>query len=123
MFAILLTAVACESPRSFEPEFTSKTDELQVEISGVNPVRGVSGSREVTWQNTGQRANVIQLSQLIGGVVTFSIRDAKGTLVHSGNLADNGSFRSAAGVPGDWRIRVEASRIRGTVSVRVQRGS
>jgi hypothetical protein len=121
--ALVLTTAACETPKSFEPQFTQKTDELQVYITSVVPVRGVSGSREVTWHNTGPRANVSQLSQLIGGIVTFSIRDANGTVVHRGNLADNGSFRSASGAPGDWTIRVEASRIRGTVSVRVQRAS
>lgn len=119
--AVALVLLACESLLPFEPEFTNTTDDLQFQITGVTP--GVSGTEQVTWQNTGTLANVTQSSQLAGGTATFTIRDAAGTLVYTGNLAENGSFVSSpAGVVGGWTVRVEANNMSGTVSVRIQRG-
>jgi hypothetical protein len=118
--ALCLGLAACDALAAFEPQFTNNTDDLQFQITGP----GVSGSRDVTWQNTGTLANVNQASQLIGGTGSFTIRDANGTLVYGGNLANNGSFVSSpAGAAGAWTIHVEANNLSGTVSVRVQRSS
>jgi hypothetical protein len=120
--AVALAVLACDSWAPFEPEFTNNADDLQLQITGITP--GVSGAEEVTWQNTGVLATVNQSSQLTGGTGTLTIRDAYGTLVYTGDLADNGSFVSTpAGVAGAWTVRVEADNLSGTVSVRIQRGS
>jgi len=70
IIALCLGLAGCDALAAFEPQFTNSTDDLQIQITGP----GVSGSRDVTWQNTGTLANVNQSSQLIGGTGTFDPR-------------------------------------------------
>jgi hypothetical protein len=41
--------------------------------------------------------------------------------VWSGSLSNNGTFNTAAGDPGDWRIEVLPSGVSGNLDLRVQK--
>ncbi|MGH7562226.1 MAG: hypothetical protein ACRENB_14535 [Gemmatimonadales bacterium] len=117
----LLMVLGCGETTPFEPQLTNTTDDLLFQVSGVSP--GVNGAQQVSWQNTGPLANINQSSQLTGGNGTFTVRDANGTVVYTGDLSLNGSFVSSpAGTPGTWTILIQASNLSGTASVRIQRG-
>jgi hypothetical protein len=55
------------------------------------------------------------------GSISVVITDAAGTQVYSRSLSDNGTFVTADGVAGAWKIRVVYSGASGTVNFRVEK--
>lgn len=114
-----LGPLACDdSLAPFEPEIGNATDSFQFQVTDL---RDVTTTRDYEWQQTGAVANVDHSTSLTGGGATLVIRDAGGTEVYRRDLTTDGTFVTAAGAPGRWRIRVELQRATGTVNFRVQR--
>jgi hypothetical protein len=72
----------------------------------VSDVQEFTGTLSYTWQNTGTTANVNQSTNLSSGSITLRIYDAALNQVYSRSLAENGTFATAAGQPGAWRVQV-----------------
>ena len=110
----------CSNPSSpgVEPEITNATDNFQYQVTDI---RGYTHESTYSWQNTGASANVNQAATITHGSAMLILVDGDGAIVYSRSLADNGTFVSAAGVPGLWTIRVNYSDASGTVNFRVQR--
>lgn len=116
----MLAAAGCNdatSPR-YEPEVTNATNSFEFQVTDL--VR-VSDALEYRWQNDGTTATINQSTVLTAGTATLTLRDAAGTQVYSRSLTENGTFTSAAGVAGQWRIRVVFGNASGTANFRVQR--
>jgi hypothetical protein len=107
-----------DSLAPFEPEIGNVPDSFQFQVT---ELRGVTTTRDYAWQHSGTVANVNQATALSQGAALLVIRDAAGTEVYRRNLTENGTFQTAAGASGQWRIRVELVRASGAVNFSVQR--
>lgn len=118
--AVLLASAACDDDplAPFQPEIGNATDTFQFQVTAL---RDVSTGVEYAWEHGGTVANVNQATSLTAGSAMLVIRDADGAEVYRRALTDNGTFQTAAGRAGRWRIRVELSRASGAVNFRVQR--
>jgi hypothetical protein len=115
-----LLAGCGDSPTTpgIQPQIVNNTDSFEYQTSSV---RNYSGSATYTWQNTGVAANVNQATTVTAGSISVVITDAAGTQVYSRSLSDNGTFVTADGVAGAWKIRVVYSGASGTVNFRVEK--
>jgi purine nucleoside permease len=122
--AAMTLAAGCSDKKNnvldpaFQPEVANNIDNFQFQATGVTSVTQVL---DYPWRNTGTQANVDQSCSITAGSATIALRDSTGALVYSRNLADGGSFSSAAGLAGTWSIRVTLSQVRGTLNFRVQK--
>lgn len=112
-----------ESLDEFNPEITNSTGNFQFQATGVS---NVSENLEYLWVNAGAKvnpgvkANIDHSSVIDEGTATLKIFDSNGVEVYSRNLNDDGSFTSNDGTPGTWTIRVELSKVSGTINFRVE---
>jgi hypothetical protein len=118
--ALMFMALACSDAASpgIEPEVINLTDSFEYQVSSVQDYSGVV---DYSWSNTGTQANVDQSTTVASGTLALQIRDASGTLVYEGSLADNGSFQTEAGVAGSWTVRLLYNEMSGTVNFRAQK--
>ena len=105
------------SPR-FQPQVNNATDNFQFQTTGIT---NVTQTLEHVWTNTGTSANVNQACSITAGTATLRIFDEPGNLVYDRDLRDNGTFVTAFGPAGNWRIRVILSNTDGTLNFRVQK--
>lgn len=126
-FAILavgaMMVLACgedSTSPGIQPEITNVVDNFQYQVTRS---QNYSGTAEYAWQNTGATANVNQATTITGGSATLVLLDADGAEVYSRSLAENGTFSSAAGAPGEWIIRIVYSGASATVNFRVQKAT
>jgi hypothetical protein len=117
---LLLLTLACgnDSLAPFEPEIANAPDSFQFQVTAL---RDVTTTREYVWQNAGTVANVNQATALSEGSALLVVRDAGGVEVYRRDLTANGTFQTAAGTAGQWRIRVELARASGAVNFRLQK--
>jgi hypothetical protein len=115
----LIVAACGDDPLApFAPEIGNAPDNFQFQATAL---RGVSTVAEYDWPCSGAAANVNQATALTGGSATLVIRDAAGAEVYRRALTANGTFQTASGAAGVWRIRVQLDRASGAVNFRVQR--
>jgi len=105
---------------SNQPEMANHPDNFQFQAS--NLVR-TTQTLTYSWTNTASVANVDQSGRIDSGEATLVLRDASGHEVYSRTLLSTGTFRSAGGTAGSWRIEVRLTDVTGTVNFRVQRGT
>lgn len=117
---LLLAAAGCDDdPLSpFQPEIANLQDNFQFQVTALS---NVTTTRDYTWINTGTTANVNQSTSLSAGSATLVIHDAANAEVYRRDLKQNGTFQTAAGTAGSWRIRVELTNASGAVNFRVQK--
>lgn len=101
-----------------EPEIRNNTDSFEYQVSKVDRY---SGTLTYNWSHTGTVANVNQSAALTGGTAQLVILDAAGAQVYSKDLTANGTFVTAAGQAGTWRIQVVYSNASGTLNFRAQK--
>lgn len=102
-----------------QPEIINITDSFEYQVQSVS---NYSRTASYTWTNTGTVAAVDHSSVVSDGVGTLEVFAADGVQVYSGTLSDSGSTQSAAGVAGDWTVRITYASFSGTVNFRVQKG-
>ncbi len=73
------------------------------------------------WTTTGTKATVRQACNFTNGVALLEIRDAAGRVVHDKNLREVGSFITAEGKPGVWKIKVTLEEAAGNLTFLVQK--
>lgn len=99
-------------------QVSNAPDNFQFQVTGVQNYTHIY---QYAWANTGTVASVNQASSLTGGTAVLVIRDNAGTQVYSRNLADNGTFDTAAGSAGTWTIVLTTNKATGTLNFRVQK--
>jgi hypothetical protein len=72
-----------------------------------------------TWENPGTLADVNQASSLGAGTATLHVSDDTGTQVYSRSLGENGTFQTAPGVAGAWRVTVTLVGASGALNFRL----
>lgn len=82
----------------------------------IGSVEGFSRRLEYTWENSGTKALVRQASSITAGAARIEVRDADGRLVHEKSLTEVGSYPTAEGKPGRWRVALILSRTTGSVT-------
>jgi len=103
---------------SNQPEIANNRDNFQFQASNL---RGTTQTLNYTWENTGTTANVNQSGQISSGTARLTLRDASGTEVYNRALTETGTFMTAAGATGNWRIEVRLENVTGTLNFRVQK--
>ena len=106
----------------FNPEISNTAGNFQLQATDVSKV---SENLEYLWINPGTKtpnikANIDHSSVIDKGTATLKIFDSEGTEVYSRDLNEDGSFVTNEGVPGTWTIRVELSKVSGTLNFRVE---
>ena len=105
---------------SNQPEIANNTDNFQFQASNLTRT---TQTFTYSWVNTGTIANVDQSVAITGGQATLILRDGSNAQVYSGDLRTTGTFVSAAGATGTWRIEVRLIDVTGTMNFRVQKRS
>ena len=103
---------------SNQPEVANNRDNFQFQASNL---QGTTQTLTYTWENTGTSANVNQSGQISGGSARLTLRDASGTERYTRALTETGTFTSASGTTGNWRIEVRLENVTGTLNFRVQK--
>ena len=73
------------------------------------------------WRNDSTSTSVIQSPTNLTGDASLFILDGAGTQVYQRSLAENGTFTTTKGVPGDWTIRVRLREVSGALSLRLRK--
>jgi len=119
----IVLALACGSSDTIigpgnQLQVTNAPDDFQFQVTGL---KNVKQTLHYTWMNTGDSTSINQASTVTGGSATLSIREPGGTVVYQNGLQANGTFHSAKGVAGAWKIDVQLSQTDGTLNFRVQK--
>ena len=119
---LVLTACGGDSPASplapFQPQINNAPDNFQFQATGV---ANVTWTHDYVWSNSGTGASINQSTTVASGAATVTVFDANGTQVYSQSLSANGTFTTAAGVAGNWTIRVSLTQYDGTINFRAQK--
>lgn len=119
VLAAALAGCSDNTSPGIQPEIANLPDNFQFQTSSV---RRASGSWSYTWQNTGTAATVNQACSITAGTAMLVVRDSAGVEVYSRNLEENGTFVTAAGTSGAWRIEVVFDRVTAAaINFRVQK--
>jgi hypothetical protein len=93
------------------------TNNFQFQATGV---QHVTATVDYLWLNTGTKAKVNQSCAITGGSAEVVLYDSANAEVYRRNLAANGDSTSAAGIPGNWTVRVILNDLSGTLNFRAQ---
>jgi len=86
----------------------------------ISSLEDISNRRRYEWINAMGKASVRQASDVKSGIARIEVRDAVGIIVHSKSLSQNGSFATAAGKPGVWKILLVLDHATGDVKFEVK---
>jgi hypothetical protein len=86
----------------------------------IGSLENISQRRRYEWINAMGQATVRQASNVKSGVARIEVRDAASIIVHSKSLSHKGSFATAAGKPGVWRILLVLDHATGSVMFEVK---
>jgi hypothetical protein len=102
----------------FEPQVINLPNDFGLQVSALEQV---TTEVEYTWQNDSSSTSVVQAPSNLTGDALLFILDGAGTQVYQRSLAENGTFMTTAGVPGEWTVRLQLSDASGALSVRLKK--
>jgi hypothetical protein len=121
LVGILLIAGCGDSnataPR-YHPQVVNLTNDFAFQVTTLD---NVSDNVQYIWRTDGSVVNVNQSPSNLSGTVSLVIFDAAGTQVYSRSLAENGTFTTGVGKPGDWTVSIRFSQASGAVNFRIQK--
>lgn len=118
--AAFTVLAACDTRVVTEPEFQPRVINLRNDFAfQIDGLAEVTNDVVYTWTSDGTAASVTQMPTVLTGTATLFILDGAGTQVYQRSLAENGSFTTTAGVPGNWTLRVRFQDASGSASFRV----
>lgn len=121
---LMVFLVGCSSDKpnaplsAFQPEIVNNPDNFAFQATAVE---NVSTTVQYFWSNSGTLASVDHSSAVDSGTTVITVYDADGTQVYQSDLLATGTPSTAAGVAGNWRIRVTLTNCYGTLNFRVQK--
>jgi hypothetical protein len=116
-FALL---AGCDTRVSTEPlqtQVVNLPNDLALQVTGLE---AATEQLVYSWQNDSTTASVVQAPTNLTGNALLFILDGAGTQVYQRSLAENGTFTTTAGVPGNWTVRVRLEDVSGAVTLRVK---
>ena len=120
---LIMLMVGCGSDKppaplaAFQPEIINNPDNFEFQATNT---QNVSATVQYTWSNSGTMASVNHSSAVTSGTTSVTILDANGTEVYQSSLLATGTPSTAAGVAGNWTIRVTLTNCYGTLNFRAQ---
>jgi hypothetical protein len=113
--ALALLSGGCAATHTVARDLTvmNQPDAFSLHIGAV---AGFSRRLDYKWENSGAKALVRQASSITAGEARLEVRDAGGRLVHEKSLTEVGSYPTAEGKPGAWRVTLVLSRATGSVT-------
>jgi hypothetical protein len=120
LLAAGLLAAGCASTRSVSRDLavTREPDQFRVRIGSLE---NFTDMLEYDWTSSGSIVAVSQACDLRGGEGHFEIRDPTGLVIHSRSLRTSGTFLTAAGQPGVWKMRIDLMKATGSVDLTVRK--
>lgn len=119
ILAVALLLSGCASTRKVSRELMVM-NEPGIFSLRIGSLENISHRRRYEWINAMGKATVRQASNVKSGVARIEIRDAAGIIVHSKSLSPKGSFVTAAGKPGVWKILLVLDHATGSVMFEVK---
>jgi PBP1b-binding outer membrane lipoprotein LpoB len=119
ILAVALLLSGCASTRKVSRELMVM-NEPGIFSLRIGSLENISHRRQYEWINAMGQATVRQASKVKSGVARIEVRDAAGIIVHSKSLSQKGSFVTAAGKPGVWRILLVLDHATGSVMFEVK---
>ena len=119
ILAVALLLSGCASTRKVSRELTVM-NEPGIFSLRIGSLENISNRRRYEWINAMGQATVRQASNVKSGVARIEVRDAAGIIVHSKSLSPKGSFVTAAGKPGVWKILLVLDHATGSVMFEVK---
>lgn len=120
LVALALLA-SCDTRVPTQPPFDTQVinlrNDLALQITGLEDA---TSELEFTWQNDGTAASVTQSPTLLTGTAVLFVLDGSGAQVYQRSLAENGTFTTTAGVPGNWKVLVRLTEANGAVTFRLK---
>lgn len=117
--ALVLLCAGCGSSRTVARDLTVMNEPQEFSLH-IGSVENFSDRLRYQWGNGAAKATVRQASRIQDGIARLEIRDGTGIIVHSKSLAEQGSFVTAEGKPGVWRISVILQGATGNVTFSVR---
>jgi hypothetical protein len=117
----IATLGACggQSLRPFQPQFSSSTDNFQLQATSITDM---TTTVTYTWVNTGTRATLNHSTTTTAGSTLVVIKDAAGDVVLTRPLRPRLlNEPSIVGQAGSWTIQLTLLRYSGTLNFRVQK--
>lgn len=119
LLAVALLLSGCASTRKVSRD-AQVLNEPGVFSLRIGSLETISNRRRYEWINAMGKATVRQASDVKSGVARIEVRDAAGIIVHSKSLSQKGSFATAAGKPGVWKILLVLDDATGSVMFEVK---
>ena len=111
---------ACDTRVVTEPQFQPQVINLRNDFAfQIDGLADFTNDVVYTWTSDGTAASVTQAPTVLTGTATLFILDGAGAQVYQRSLAENGSFTTTAGVPGNWTLRVKFQEASCSASFRV----
>lgn len=103
-----------------QPQVINSADNFQFQVTSVD---NQTTALTYYWTNTGTQATINQSCAIASGAVTLTLRDGSGTQVYSQALDQNGTFVSATGKSGTWRVTVAMASASGDLNFRLDKST
>jgi hypothetical protein len=101
----------------FQPQVINLPNDFGFQVSALEPVTELV---EYTWRNDATTTSVTQAPSNLTGTAMVFILDGAGTQVYQRSLAENGTFATTTGVPGNWTVRLQLADVSGALSLRLK---
>ena len=116
---IAFSLTGCASTHTVARDLTVMNEPAQFSLH-IGAIENFSQRLRYQWGNPMTKATVRQASTIKDGHARIEVRDGSGIIVHSKSLAEQGSFLTAEGKPGVWRISVILNGATGSVTFEVR---
>ena len=102
------------------PGIGNMADHFQFQLSS-GAYSSTTQTLDYVWSNSGTSATVTDTSSITAGTADLQVSDSMGKLVIDQPLTTNGSFVTAMGATGNWKIHVVLTGVKGTVNFHVDK--
>lgn len=102
----------------FEPQVINTPNDFGLQVAALEQVTELV---EYTWRNDSSSTSVTQAPTNLTGDASLFILDGAGKQVYQRSLAENGTFPTTTGMPGEWTIRVRLTEVSGGLSLRLKK--
>lgn len=103
---------------AFEPQVINLPNDFGLQVTALDLV---TRQVEYSWHNDSTTTSVVQSPTALTGEALLFILDGAGTQVYQRSLAENGTFTTTAGMPGEWTVRLQLSEASGALSLRLKK--